>query len=139
MWYYKNKEFNDVDISDNVAFVYIITNLLNNRKYIGKKNLYFQKTKQVKLKKKRFKVPSDWREYYGSNSELQEDVKLHGPSCFRREIIRLCKTKGEASYFEAKMQFSTDCILDDMYYNSWISCRTRKSHLKNIDLTENFD
>lgn len=130
MWYYNGKEFTEEDIGDNIAFVYIITNLYNNKKYIGKKNFSFRKTRQIKGKKKRYLVSSDWPEYYGSNLELQEDVKILGPSLFRREIVRLCKTKGEASYHEAKLQFETDCIFNESYYNVWISCRIRKSHIK---------
>lgn len=132
MWLYNGKEFTDEDIGDNIAFVYIITNLLNNRKYLGKKGFYFLKTRQVKGKKKRFKINSDWLEYYGSNVELQNDVLLYGPDCFRREIIQLCKTKGEASYYEAKWQFNTDCILDEKFYNKWISCKISQNHVKHL-------
>lgn len=132
MWLYNENEFGIKDIGDDVAFVYLITNLLTNKKYIGKKNFYFQKTRQVKGKKKRYKEISDWLSYYGSNEELKNDVLQYGEGAFKREILRLCKTKGEASYFEAKFQFETDCILSEQYYNSWISCRVRKSHLKNL-------
>ena len=112
-----------------VSFVYLITNLVNDRKYIGKKGFTFSKTKQVKGKKKRIKVESDWKDYYGSSEELKADVEKFGEKAFRREIIRLCKSKGEASYFEAKEQFSRNVLELDEYYNSWISCRIRKSHL----------
>ena len=68
-------------------------------KYIGKKNFYFSKTKQVKGKKKRIKVESDWKEYYGSNKTLAEHVSLFGENKFIREIIHLCYTKGEMTYY----------------------------------------
>ena len=127
MWFYNNEIFED--IGEYVGFVYLITNLTNGRKYIGKKNLYFSKSRQVKGKRKRFKVESDWREYYGSNKELAADVETYGKENFKREILRLCTTKGEFSYFEAKYQFDNNVLESDEYYNSWIMCRIHKKHL----------
>jgi hypothetical protein len=127
MWYFNNEEFQD--IGEYVGFVYLITNLTNGRKYIGKKNLYFSKSRQVKGKKKRFKVESDWRSYYGSNKELAADVEKLGKENFKREILKLCTTKGEFSYFEAKYQFDNNVLESDDYYNSWIMCRIHKKHL----------
>ena len=127
MWTYNGIVFEDRESW--VSFVYLITNLVNDRKYIGKKGFTFSKTKQVKGKKKRFKVESDWKDYYGSSEELKAEVEKFGEKAFRREIIRLCKSKGEASYFEAKEQFVRNVLESDEYYNSWISCRIRKSHL----------
>ena len=84
-WKYNNIDFDESLVGDNYGFVYQITNLTNKRKYIGKKLFYFTKTKQVKGKKKKVKVPSDWQTYYGSNTELQKDVILHGEENFSRE------------------------------------------------------
>jgi hypothetical protein len=127
MWTYDGIVFENKESW--VSFVYLITNLVNDRKYIGKKGFTFSKTKQVKGKKKRFKVESDWKDYYGSSEELKAEVEKFGEKAFRREIIRLCKSKGEASYFEAKEQFARNVLESAEYYNSWISCRIRKSHL----------
>ena len=102
MWYYNDEVFEE--IGDYIGFVYRITNLTNNKKYIGKKNFYFSRTKTIKGKKKRSKVESDWRDYYGSNKELNADVALHGEGNFRRDILRLCKSKAEFGYYEAKYQ-----------------------------------
>lgn len=130
MWLYNNEPFDD--IADYVGYVYIITNLTNGRKYLGKKNFYFSKTRTIKGKKKRSKVESDWREYYGSNKELLEDVEKLGKDLFKREIVRLCKSKGEMSYFEAKYQFESDVILDPNWYNGWLSVRVSSTHLKHL-------
>ena len=132
-WIYKGKEFSDEMIFDNYGFVYIITNKTNGKKYIGKKYFYSTKYKQVNKKKKRIKVYSDWKSYFGSNEHIKEEVKTFGYANFKREIIRLCKTKGECSYFEAKEQFDRDVLLDDNYYNGIINCRINKSHLKNLN------
>ena len=127
MWLYNNEPFDD--IADYVGFVYIITNLTNGRKYIGKKNFYFSKTRTIKGKKKRSKIESDWREYYGSNKELLEDVEKLGRDLFKREIVRLCKSKGEFGYWEAKLQFENNVLESDEWYNTWIMVRVHKKHL----------
>lgn len=127
MWLYNNEEF--TEIGDYIGFVYLITNLCNNKKYIGKKNFYFSKTKQVKGKKKRYKVESDWKDYYGSSEILNEHVSLYGANQFKREILRLCKSKGEMTYFESKYQFEYSVLESDEWYNSYIMCRVHAKHL----------
>jgi hypothetical protein len=132
-WTYNNLDFTEDLIGDNIGFVYEITNITNKRKYIGKKFFYFAKTKQVKGKKKRFKVPSDWQTYYGSNTELKNDVIMLGEENFSREILHLCKSKGECGYLEAKEQFNRCVMESEDYYNTWIMVRVRKSHIKDYN------
>ena len=129
-WTYNNVDFTEDLIGDNIGFVYQITNLTNDRKYIGKKLFHFSRTKQVKGKKKKTKVLSDWDKYYGSNAELQKDVETSGEDNFKREILHLCKSRGECSYLEAKEQFQRNVMESDEYYNTWIMVRVRKSHIK---------
>jgi hypothetical protein len=131
-WIYEDKDFSEEQIEDNYGFVYVITNLQTGKKYIGKKFFYSLKTKVIKGKKKRQKLSSDWKTYFGSNTELQNDVKLLGQSMFKREIIYLCKTKGECGYMEAKEQFQKCVLESNEYYNTWIMVRVRKNHLKGI-------
>ena len=50
MWYYKDKEF-DVAPEEYQGFVYLITELYTNKKYIGKK--FFWKPKILPKNKKR--------------------------------------------------------------------------------------
>jgi hypothetical protein len=129
-WTFEGVSVTDEMVEGYVAFVYLITNLETRRMYIGKKRLQFTKTRSVKKKKKRFKVPSDWKEYYGSNKELQSDVDTLGPHRFKREILRLCKTLGESTYYEAEEQFTRKVLLrPEKYYNEWIMCKIRRSHL----------
>ena len=127
MWTYKGEIVED--IGNYIGFVYMIINLRTERKYIGKKNFYFSKTKQLKGKKKKYKVESDWKDYFGSNEELNHHVNIFGQDQFRREILRFCSSKGEMSYFEAKYQFQYDVLESDQWYNSWISCKVHKKHL----------
>lgn len=131
-WKYKLDDFAEEMIGDNYGFVYLITNRLTGRKYIGKKFFYSSKTKVVKGKKKRFKVSSDWKTYYGSSAEVTKDVLQLGQENFDREIIYLCKSKGECGYLEAKEQFVKGALESDDYYNTWIMVRVRKSHIKGL-------
>lgn len=131
-WIFDEKDFTEDLIADNYGFVYRITNTITGKMYIGKKFFYSSKTKQVKGKKKKFKVFSDWPTYYGSNEELKKDVVIHGKENFKREIIHLCKSKGECGYLEAKEQFVNGVLESENYYNTWIMVRVRKSHIKGL-------
>lgn len=135
IWSYKGADVPN-DLSEYIGFVYLITNLISNKKYIGKKLLKFKKTKTVKGKKKKSLVESDWRTYWGSNDELKEDVKKLGEVNFKREVLIFCKSKGELSYFELKEQVLAGVLESDEYYNSWIMARVRKDHLKKVDFSK---
>lgn len=129
MWLYEGKEFTDPEAY--MGFVYLIENLQTGKKYVGKKFFTKAGVKQVKGKRKKIRKPSDWDSYYGSNKVLQADVVQLGPENFTRTILRLCKTKGECSYFEAKYQFEYRVLeLPELFYNEQIMCRINRSHLK---------
>lgn len=108
------------------GFVYLITNLTNDKKYIGKKLARFKKTKpplKGKKNKRRSTVESDWRDYWGSSDRLNEDVALLGPSNFTREILYYCTSRSELSYLEAREQFDRKVLETDEYYNGIINVR----------------
>jgi len=139
MWTFNTIIVEDLP-EDCVGFVYLITNKVTSRKYIGKKLAKFAKTsyKTVTLKngtkkkkKVRSKVDSDWLEYYGSSEELNKDVALLGKESFSREILFYCKSKAECSYVEAREQFGRKVLESDDYYNGQISVRVHGSHIKN--------
>jgi len=136
-WYYQGNEVIELP-DDCVGFVYIITNNISGRMYIGKKLAKFSKTtyKTVKLKngtkkKKRIKgkIESDWRDYYGSNDQLNKDVDTLGKEHFTREILYYCKSKSECSYIEAREQFNRRVLESTNYYNGQISVRVHGSHI----------
>ena len=130
-WQYNNLTFTEDMIGDYYGFVYMITNLSNNKKYIGKKFFYSTKTRQVKGKKKREKVFSDWKSYYGSNQTLKDEVSVLGKENFKREIIHLCLSKGECNYMEAREHFIQDVLRKpNQFYNHWIMVRVHRNHLK---------
>ena len=131
LFYETDNVFTEDDIGENYGFVYLITDTVSNRKYIGKKFFTKASYKQVKGKKKKIRKSSDWEIYFGSNKELQEDVKTNGVDRYRREILYLCKTKSECSYRETREIFTRDALLREDYYNSWVTCKIHKAHVIN--------
>ena len=108
-----------------------MTELSTGKKYIGKKG--FWSTRRLpplkgKTRRRLTIKESDWRDYYGSSEEVKRLVENGG--AFRRDILRLCKTKGECSYYEAKAQSDKDVLFDDTYYNEFIGCKIHSKHLK---------
>ena len=139
-WTYQNKDVEELP-EDCEAFVYLITNTTNNRKYIGKK-LAKRKITRPPLKgkknKRRSTKESDWRTYWGSSEHLKNDVNELGEDKFIREILYYCPSKGSAGYLEAREQFVRNVLASDEYYNGIINVRIGQSDslqeaLKNID------
>jgi hypothetical protein len=128
-WIYDNKPIEETDLEGYVGYVYLITNLTNGRKYIGKKLLKNRRTKLIKGKKKKILVDSDWKKYWGSNKVLIEDVNTLGEDNFKRVILRLCRSKGEANYWEAKYQMTAGVLESDLYYNDMIMLRVHRTHV----------
>jgi len=137
MWFYNDKPYTptEEELSKYVGFVYQITDLNNGRMYIGKK--FFWATRKLpplkgQKRKRTVKKQSDWQDYYGSNEELKLLVEKNGGKSYYREILRLCTTKGECSYYEAKFQFQEDVLLRQEYYNEFIGCKIHSKHLNGI-------
>ena len=135
MWHYGEVEFTSDMIEDYVGFVYVITDLTNKKKYVGKK--LFQSTRRLaplKGKKRKRKVvkESGWKDYFGSSDEVKLLVEENGRDSFHIEIIHLCDSKGEMSYLEAKEQFDREVLLSDEYYNGIINCKIHRTHVKGL-------
>ena len=135
MWYYNDEPYTETP-EDYQGFVYEVEELDTGRKYIGKKNFWKPKTlPKTKTRKRRIRTrtESDWRNYYGSSEKVISLVESKGEEGFKRVILRLCKTNGEMSYFEAKLQFDNNVLLSDEYYNEFIGCKIHSRHLGGID------
>ena len=125
MWTYQEKPIEELP-EDVVGFVYQITNTTNDRMYIGKKLAKFKRSRRPlkgRKNKRRYKVDSDWQEYYGSSDELTLDIKKLGKEYFKREILFYCYSKAELNYVEAREQFARKVLESDNYYNGHIRVR----------------
>jgi hypothetical protein len=131
MWLHHDSPFEPIELDPKkiYGFVYLIENLVNGRKYVGKKLFFFKGFKTVKKKKKRILVESDWKTYYGSSNALQKDIDEIGKINFRRIILHLCTSKSECSYLEMKEQVERNAILSDGYYNDQIRVRVTRVQL----------
>ena len=134
MWIYENKLYDEAP-KEYMGFVYLITDLTTNRKYIGKKLFWnTRKLKPLKGKTRRRTqvVESNWKNYYGSNEELQQLVENSHAERFEREILHLCTKKGIMSYLEAREQFDRNVLLSDEYYNNFIGCKIHGKHVAGL-------
>ena len=135
MWYYNGEEFTSEMIGDYVGFVYLITDLSNGKKYVGKKTL-MSKRKLPPLKgktRRRTKiVETDWQDYYGSSEEVKALVEDRGRDQFKREILHLCKGKGEMSYLELKEQIDREVLFKDEYYNEFVGAKIHAKHVASL-------
>jgi hypothetical protein len=137
-WIYDGKPFTSADIGEYFGFVYLITNKLNRRKYIGRKYLWQFRT--PKGKRKKVKSESDWKNYYGSCPELKEDLDKFGRENFSRTILSLHKTKGKTNYEETRQLFVNKVLTESLdngspaFYNSNVLSRYfRKDYYGNND------
>ena len=140
-WTYRGEQITEIsDVYE--GFVYLITNLTDNRKYVGKKLAKFKTTKpplKGKKNKRRGTKESDWRDYWGSSDKLLEDVKNLGEDKFTREILYFCKSRGEMSYLEAREQFERRVLETDEYYNGIINVRVGGSKILRENLKAHQD
>ena len=126
-WIFEGRAFLSEDIDDFYGFVYNITNLTNQRQYIGRK--YFWSHRKPPGKKRRVKKESDWKKYYGSCPELKEDIEQFGRQNFSRTILSLHKTPGKTNFEETRQLFINGVLTESLdsgvpaYYNSNILSR----------------
>ena len=138
-WTYNGKLFDSEDIQDNYGFIYRITNTQNGYDYVGRK--YFTTVKKRpplkgKKNKRRETVETDWKEYWGSSPRLQADIDTLGKDKFTREIIHLCKSRGETNYMEAYYQFTEGVLLREDNYNGIIQIKLGKNSVKDVKFTK---
>lgn len=125
MWHHNNTSTFEVP-ENAIAFIYRITNLTNNKFYIGRKMLLSNRKKKLTIKekalegnsRKKFKrdiKPTNWENYWGSNDELKEDIKLLGEDKFKREILIFTTNKTDTSFYEMYYQIKEDVLFKNSY------------------------
>jgi hypothetical protein len=134
MWSYNGEEFTSEMIEDNLGFVYIVTDKKTKMKYIGKKGFFSKVTKpplKGKKRKRRSFKESDWKKYCGSSEAVKMLVEENGLDHFDREILYLCKTKGELNYMELREQILREVLLKpDEYHNAFVGGKIHRAHIK---------
>ena len=138
-WTYNGKTFESEDINEYYGFIYRITNTVNGYDYVGRK--YFKTIKKRpplkgKKNKRRETVETDWKDYWGSSARLVEDMAKLGKDKFTREIIHLCKSRGETNYMEAYYQFKEGVLLKENNYNGIIQIKLGKGSVKDLIIKE---
>ena len=136
-WKYNEEDFIEVP-KEMEGFVYLITNLTNNKKYVGKKHFWTrQKDRKTGRRKKK---ESDWREYLSSCDELKVDIKNLGDDKFIKEILYLCPHKKSMSYYETYEQFDRNVLMSEDYYNTNIEGKYFSTEIDRIySLVEHCD
>lgn len=127
-WYYEGAAFEEAP-NDYIGFVYEITEVDTGKKYIGKKLFWGSR----KIKGKRKKIESDWKNYYGSSKALHENITKLGTDKYKREILYLCKTRGAMSYLELKEQVQRNVLFRDDYYNEFIGGKIHSKHVRELN------
>ena len=131
MWLYENKVIEKTEDfpEGTFGYVYRITNLVNGKSYIGKKQLLSKINKKLGKKEiaalptQRGRTPStkliisesNWLTYWGSCKPLLNDVKSLGEDKFKREILTICKTKKQLTYYEVMHQVKEDVLFIESY------------------------
>jgi len=141
-WTYKDQPVSELP-TDCAGFVYLITNTVSGRMYVGKKlskfkttryKMHTQKNGKKVRKKIRGAVDSGWQDYYGSSDQLNKDIESLGRDRFLREILYYCRSKAELNYVEAREQFSRKVLESDLYYNGHIRVRVHGSLIIGKDI-----
>lgn len=132
MWQYNGKEIEDSDIPDKaIGFIYLITQISNGKKYIGRKLLTKAATKTVKGVKKKIRKESDWKGYWSSSPWLKEYIDQNGTDDFTREILVFCYGKAEMTYAEEKIQYSLGVLETDSWLNDNIRSKQYRKWVNN--------
>jgi predicted glycosyltransferase involved in capsule biosynthesis len=128
-----NRPLESEDVADYVGMVYLLENTTNGRKYVGKKFFHRNKSFQVNKKKKKKRVESDWKDYYGSSKELLADIEKVGKDKIKRTVLHLCKSKTQCSYYEMVEQIERKVLLTEDYYNGFIGGKISGKFLESLE------
>ena len=148
-WEFKGKEITNIKQLPEgaVGFIYILT-FSDGKRYIGRKSLYSVRKKPLgkkalaEIKDKRLKKyeiikkESDWNKYYSSNKTIKDKMKSGELDIESREIIKVCFTEKQMTYFETQALFCYGVLeYPEQYYNDNILGKFYKKDLSN----EEFD
>lgn len=96
-------------------YVYEITNLINSKKYIGKRSC---------------ECPIKEDKYMSSGAYLKKDIKKYGIENFNKKVLAICDNENMVSELEYYFILKRNAIARDDYYNEYL-CPVK------IDLSHN--
>lgn len=146
-WFHNREEVLKISDmpEDTFGFIYEITHIPSGKKYIGKKQLLFNRkqalgkkeialiTDRRRSKKKVVTKESDWKSYYGSHNEIRQLIQEGKEEDFLREIVRYVPNKKLLTYYETKELFSRGVLEPgSSYYNDNIEGRYYKKDFNQI-------
>lgn len=140
MWTYQSTPIQTIEDLPNpenlYGFIYVITNMKTGQLYIGKKQFYSKRKKNLakrdlstdKRKKTYTHVikESDWLNYWSSSDRLKEDMKLLGAQWFKREIIELSCSEKYLTFAEIAHQIKNEVLKFDGYNDNIMGRYYRK-------------
>ena len=88
------------ELIDPYGFIYITTNMVNGRKYLGQR-----------------KFSNGWKSYLGSGKIFKQAVKKYGKEKFIREIVAFAYSKNELDELEKSFIREHNAVDNDDYYN----------------------
>ena len=152
-WTYKNKEIGDItQFPENTfGFVYIVTHKPSGKSYIGKKVLFHNKKQKIgkrelaKLqgvvgRRPAYKLvvkESDWKNYYGSQTEIKQILSEGRKDEFDRYILKMCPDKKSLTYFEVKYQMIYQVLeKPEEFFNDNILGKFYTRDLTNIEFED---
>lgn len=137
-WMFKGEAFESEDLKKGFfSFIYLITDLKNNKRYIGQKMFYTKKPVTKNKITKKVTVESDWKKYFSSSDIIKGMVAEQGTDELKREIIYICCSKGQANYLETKLQIELGCLENsDLWYNGIVNCKVHHTHVKLKELRD---
>jgi len=139
MWLYNGEVIESIEQmpQNTFGFIYQATYLPTNKKYLGKKVLFFNRTlpplKGTKRKRKVVKE-SDWQTYYGSHEKIKTLLKENKQSEFQREILEFAFNKKHLTYLETKYLFCNNVLENEEYINDNILGKFFRKDLVNPNI-----
>lgn len=149
-WKYKGKEITSVrQLPENVkGFIYLLT-FSDGKQYIGRKGFFstrkkkFGKKQLAAITDKRLKTyetvvtESDWINYNSSNKTIREGIKTGDVQIESREILKLCFTDKQMTYYETQALFCYGVLEHpESFYNDNILGKFYKRDLNHEETTD---
>lgn len=94
------EEINYVDIYEPYGFIYITTNLVNGKRYLGQR-----------------KFSDGWKNYLGSGLAFKDAINKYGEENFKRNIVAICSSEDELNQVEYDLSVFFDVVNSPDWYN----------------------